>query len=146
MNHLNDLPPWMAILIATFLIIGSTLALLGSVGLVRLRSYYQRLHAPTLSYSYGTLMTILSSILMFSYLETRPVVHELVIGVFVMITAPITLLMLGRAALRRDQDAKLAHEEPVPARETLRASPAGKLIRDVKRSGHPEPSPDQPGP
>ena len=124
MNHLNDLPPWMAIVIAVFLIIGSTLALLGSVGLVRLRSYYQRLHAPTLGYSGGTALIILASMLMFSLLEGRPVIHEIVIGVFIMITSPITLLMLGRAALRRDRDAKLGHDEEVPPMLGARIPPA----------------------
>lgn len=116
MSHLNALPPVAALLIALFVVIGSSLALLGSVGLVRLKSFYQRLHAPTLSYSYGTLLIVLASMAMFSLLEKRPVVHELVIGIFMLITTPISLLMLGRAALRRDRDAKLGHDEVVPPR------------------------------
>ncbi|MFT4013589.1 MAG: monovalent cation/H(+) antiporter subunit G [Paracoccus sp. (in: a-proteobacteria)] len=116
MKHLQDLPPIAAILIAIFVVIGATLALLGSLGLVRLKSFYQRLHAPTLAYSYGTLLIVLGSMAMFSLLEDRPVVHEIIIGIFMMITTPISLLMLGRAALRRDRDAKLGHDEHVPPR------------------------------
>ncbi|WP_347266548.1 monovalent cation/H(+) antiporter subunit G [Paracoccus sp. (in: a-proteobacteria)] len=116
MRHLELLPPWAAILIAVLVVIGATLTLLGGLGLVRLRSFYQRLHAPTLGFSYGTLLIILASMLMFSLLETRAVLHELMIGIFILITAPITLLMLGRAALRRDRDARLGHDEPVPPR------------------------------
>ena len=116
MTHLHQLPPVAAVLIAIFVVLGSSLALLGSLGLVRLKSFYQRLHAPTLAYSYGTLLIILGSMAMFSLIEERPVVHEIIIGVFMMITTPITLLMLGRAALRRDRDAKLGHDEEVPAR------------------------------
>ncbi|MDO5705218.1 MAG: monovalent cation/H(+) antiporter subunit G [Paracoccus sp. (in: a-proteobacteria)] len=103
MSHLGDLPMWAAVPIAFFLILGSTLALLGSLGLVRMRQFYQRLHAPTLNTSWGTASVILASMLMFSVLDTRPILHELVIGVFVMITTPISLLLLGLAALRRDR-------------------------------------------
>ncbi|MDO5613402.1 MAG: monovalent cation/H(+) antiporter subunit G [Paracoccus sp. (in: a-proteobacteria)] len=103
MSHLNDLPLWAAVLIAIFLVIGSSLALLGSLGLVRMRHFYQRIHAPTLNTSWGTAATILASMLMFSVLNSRPIIHELVIGIFVMITTPISLLLLGLAALRRDR-------------------------------------------
>ena len=116
MRHLDLLPPWAAIIIALFVVIGATLTVLGGVGLVRLKSFYQRLHAPTLGYSYGTLLIILASMLMFTLLEGRVVIHELTIGIFIMATTPITLQMLGRAALRRDRDAKLGHDEEVPAR------------------------------
>src|SRR5690606_25796070 len=116
MMHLEQLPPWAAIIIALCVVIGATLTLLGGVGLVRLKSFYQRLHAPTLGYSYGTLPIILASMLMFSLTEQRLVVHELMIGMFILITTPITLLMLGRAALRRDRDRKLGHDEIVPPR------------------------------
>ena len=114
MRHLETLPPWAAILIAIFVMIGATMTLLGGLGIVRLKGYYQRLHAPTLGYSGGTGLIILASMLMFSLLEGRWIVHELMIGTFIMITSPITLLMLGRAALRRDRDAKLGHDEVVP--------------------------------
>lgn len=116
MRHLDQLPPAVAIIIAILVICGATLALLGSLGLLRLKSFYQRLHAPTLAYSYGTFLIVIGSMAMFSLLESRPVVHELVIGVFMLITTPVTLLMLGRAALRRDRDAKLGHDEVVPPR------------------------------
>ncbi|MTH35115.1 cation:proton antiporter [Paracoccus limosus] len=133
MTHLHQLPPVAAVLIAIFVVLGSSLALLGSLGLVRLKSFYQRLHAPTLAYSYGTLLIILGSMAMFSLIEERPVVHEIIIGVFMMITTPITLLMLGRASLRRDRDAKLGHDERVPPR--TRATDAAK-----------PPAPDQAAP
>lgn len=116
MRHLELLPEWAALIVALFVVVGATLTLLGGLGLVRLKSFYQRLHAPTLGYSYGTFLIVLASMLMFSLLEGRAVVHEIMIGIFIMITTPITLLMLGRAALRRDRDAKLGHDEAVPPR------------------------------
>ena len=41
--------------------------------------------------------------LFFSVLDTRPVVHELLITVFMVITTPVTLMLLARAALYRDR-------------------------------------------
>lgn len=103
MRNFDQIPLWAAILIALFLVIGSSLTLIGNLGLLRLRRFYERLHAPTLGTSWGTAATIIASMLMFSLLEGRAVLHELVIGIFVMVTTPVTLLLLGRAALRRDR-------------------------------------------
>ncbi len=41
-----DLPLWAALLVGFLILSGSVLALIGSLGLVRLRSFYQRAHAP----------------------------------------------------------------------------------------------------
>lgn len=103
MSHLDSLPWWVALPAAAFLMIGSTLALLGCIGLVRLKSFYDRIHAPTLATSWGTAAIMISSMLIFSWIGGRLVVHEFVIAAFIMITTPITLMLLGRAALYRDR-------------------------------------------
>ena len=103
MSHIESLPDWAAIVIGVFLIIGSSLALLGNIGLVRFRSFYERLHAPTLGTSWGVASIVIASMLMFSLLNARLVLHEMVIGVFMPLTTPVTLMLLGRAALRRDR-------------------------------------------
>ncbi|HNP51641.1 MAG TPA: monovalent cation/H(+) antiporter subunit G [Nitrosomonas nitrosa] len=103
MNHLADLPFWAAWLVAAFLFIGGSLTLIGSFGLYRLRSFYDRIHAPTLGTSWGTAAIVLASIICFSVLQSRPVFQEILIGIFVTITTPVTLMLLGRAALYRDR-------------------------------------------
>ena len=103
MTHLAATPLWAAILIAALLVLGSSLTLLGTIGLIRLRSFYDRLHAPTLGTSWGTAGIILASMLLFSLAKGRPVLHDLLIGVLVMVTTPVTLMLLGRAALHRDR-------------------------------------------
>lgn len=103
MNHLDDLPPVVAILIALFVAIGSILTLLGAIGLVRLPSFYDRLHSPTLGTSWGAAGILLGSMLMFSTLGSRWIVHEVFIGILIMATTPVTLMVLGRAALHRDR-------------------------------------------
>jgi multicomponent K+:H+ antiporter subunit G len=86
-----------------FLVLGSTLTLLGAFGLLRLKSFYDRIHAPTLGTSWGTAGILLASLLAWSWVQDRVFVQELVIGICVMVTTPVTLMFLGRAALHRDR-------------------------------------------
>jgi multicomponent K+:H+ antiporter subunit G len=122
MSHLEAIPLWAAILVAAFLVIGSLLTLLGTVGLVYLKSFYDRLHAPTLGTSWGTAGIVIASMLLFTMTGDRAVLHEFLIGAFVMTTTPVTLLLLGRAALQRDraeQSKELPDVAKVDFRRTL---------------------------
>ena len=103
MARAEDLPAWAALPVALLLLAGAGLALTGSLGLLRLGSFYQRVHAPTLGTTLGIGSILLGSMLFFSVLQTRLVLHELLIAVFVVITTPVTLMLLGRAALHRDR-------------------------------------------
>jgi multicomponent K+:H+ antiporter subunit G len=98
-----EVPLWAAVPIAVLLLVGAGLTLIGSLGLLRLPSFYDRIHAPTLATSWGTAGIVLASMGYFSVLGARPVLHELLIGVFVTVTTPVTLMLLGRAALFRDR-------------------------------------------
>ena len=85
------------------LFLGARSTLIGSLGLLRLRSFYERVHAPTLGTTLGTGCIVLASMIYFSVLQTRPVLHEILIVVFVTVTTPVTLMLLVRAALFRDR-------------------------------------------
>lgn len=98
-----DLPLWAALLVGFLILSGSVLALIGSLGLVRLRSFYQRAHAPGIGATLGTAFILTGSMVCFSILQSRPVVHEILIGIFITVTTPITLMLLSRAALYRDR-------------------------------------------
>ncbi|MFN6952266.1 MAG: monovalent cation/H(+) antiporter subunit G [Albidovulum sp.] len=111
MTPLESLPSWLMGLVAAFLILGSTLTLLGAFGLLHLKSFYDRLHAPTLGTSWGTAATLLASLLSWSWVQDRVILHDLVIGFCIMATTPVTLMFLGRAALHRD---RMERREGVP--------------------------------
>ena len=98
-----DLPGWAALLVALLLLAGAAFTLIGSLGLLRLRSFYDRVHSPTLGTTFGVVLIILGSMLCFSVLQTRPLVQELLIAIFVTLTTPVTLMLLARAALYRDR-------------------------------------------
>lgn len=110
----SGLPAWAALASAALLLFGAGLALIGALGLLRLKTFYERVHAPTLGTTFGAAAILLASIVYFSALAARPVLHELLIGVFLFVTAPITLLTLVRAALYRDRH---AGDPAVPAAE-----------------------------
>lgn len=103
MSQAADLPFWAAIPVALLLLLGAGLGLVGSIGLLRLRGFYERVHAPTLATTLGIGSILLASMLFFSVLQTRPVLHELLITVFMVVTTPVTLMLLARAALHRDR-------------------------------------------
>jgi multicomponent K+:H+ antiporter subunit G len=114
-----DIPLWVAVLSAAFLLLGSSLALIGTIGLARLDSFYDRIHAPTLATSWGAGGMVMGSMIFFTAAMSRPIVHEILIGFFVTVTTPVTLMMLGRATVFRDRS------EGHPDVPRLLAEPAG---------------------
>lgn len=98
-----EIPVWVAIIVSAFSIIGALLTLLGCVGLARFQDFYARIHAPTLGTSFGTIFIVMASMLYFFVSGQRPAVHELLILAFVLVTTPVTLMLLARAALHRDR-------------------------------------------
>lgn len=103
-----DLPTWAAIVIGFLVLGGSALTLVGALGLIRLPTFYARVHATTLGATAGMAAILLASMLCFSVLQTRPVVHEILIALFVTLTTPVTLILLARAAIYRDRSERMS--------------------------------------
>ncbi|HEY7383173.1 MAG TPA: monovalent cation/H(+) antiporter subunit G [Beijerinckiaceae bacterium] len=103
MNAAAEIPAWAEIVTAALVLAGAAIALIGSLGLVRLKSFYARVHPPTLGTTLGIGCIATASMVYFSASQTRPVLHEILLVVFVLATTPITLTLLVRAALFRDQ-------------------------------------------
>lgn len=100
---MNALPEWLELVIALIVLVGAAVTFLGTVGLVRWASFYQRIHAPTLGSSLGAALILLASSLYSSFALGRPVLHEVLVLLFILITTPVTLMLLARAALYRDR-------------------------------------------
>ena len=86
---------------AILVLAGAVLAFSGSLGLLTLKTFYERVHPPTMGTTLGTGLVLIGSILHFSALDGRPVLHEVLIGLFMLVNTPVTYLLLVRAALRR---------------------------------------------
>jgi len=102
-QELSAFPEWAAVLVAILVLAGAAITLVGTIGLARFATFYQRIHAPTLGTSFGAALVLLASSLYFSVATGRPVLHEILILVFVIVTTPVTLMLLARAALYRDR-------------------------------------------
>nr|WP_198148643.1 monovalent cation/H(+) antiporter subunit G [Sphingomonas sp. Y57] len=109
-----DLPLWAAIIVGALVLLGASVTLIGVIGMLRLGSFYERVHAPTLGSTMGTACILAASIICFSVLQGRPVIHEILIAVFVTLTTPVTLVLLARAALYRDRRAGAAVPSDAP--------------------------------
>ena len=95
----------MSATVAALLVLGGALlAFVGSLGLLRLRTFYERVHPPTMGTTLGTALVLAGSIVYFSALESRPVIHEILIGMLMIVNTPVTYMLLVRAALHRDED------------------------------------------
>lgn len=117
MTHAADLPAWAGLLTALLVLVGAGLTLIGAIGTLRFGSFFERVHAPTLGTSWGTGAIAFASIVCFSALGSRPVVHEILIGVLITVTTPVTLMLLARAALYRDRTEGIGG---VPSRSVMR--------------------------
>lgn len=98
----ETVPLWLGIPVVLLLLLGSMITLIGALGLYRLPNFYQRIHGPAITITFGAGCFLIASMLYFTGLEQRPVVHELLITAFVFLTAPVSAMLIMRAAVYRD--------------------------------------------
>lgn len=107
MNNMPDtlatLPVWAMLLIPALAVIGAGVTLLGSIGLLSFKNFYERVHAPTLGSTLGMTLIVFAGIIFYSLLEGRLTLKPLLIGMFLTVTTPVTLVILARAAIYRDR-------------------------------------------
>ena len=98
---MSELPAWAAVPAAILLVAAGLLAAIGALGLARLPEFFMRMHAPAMGSTLGAGCVLLASILVSSAVEGRPVLHALLITLFLVITSPVTAMLLARAAVYR---------------------------------------------
>lgn len=86
------------ILVSLFLLIGAGFALIGSLGLAWLPDFYTRLHGPTKATTLGVGGMLIASMIYFSA-KGELSLHELLITLFLFITAPVSAHLISKAAL-----------------------------------------------
>jgi multicomponent K+:H+ antiporter subunit G len=87
------------LLISLFLLIGASFALIGSIGLVRLPDFYMRLHGPAKATTLGVGGVLIGSVVFFSTRGDGISLHELLVTLFLFITAPVSAHIVAKAAL-----------------------------------------------
>jgi monovalent cation/proton antiporter, MnhG/PhaG subunit len=99
---MSEMPLWVTVPGALLLVIGGLVTLIGSLGLLRLPDLYARMHGPSMGTTIGTASVLLVSLMVSSAASERPVIHELLITMLVVMSAPVSSMMLLKAALYRD--------------------------------------------
>lgn len=89
------------IAITLLVLLGGGLVLVGSWGLVRLPSTMERLHGPTKATTLGLGALLLASVVYFQARLGLWTAHELLISLFLFITAPISANMIAKVHLHR---------------------------------------------
>jgi multicomponent K+:H+ antiporter subunit G len=102
MSGIEHLPGWAALPVALLLVLGATVILIGALGLLRLRTFYQRMHGPAITVTLGAGCLLVASMLYFTVAQSRLVIHEIIITVFILLTAPVVAMTVMRAAVYRD--------------------------------------------
>lgn len=98
--------------IISFLLVGGALlTFLGSFGIVKLPDFYARLHGPTKNTTLGLGAILVASAIYFSTTGTHLTIRELLITLFLFMTAPISAHLMAKAALHLDLEFVDRHTE-----------------------------------
>ncbi len=89
------------LVVSALIVIGASFALVGSWGLVRLPSLMERLHGPTKASTLGLGAILAGSVLWFHLVRGEWTTHELLVSVFLFMTAPISANMIAKVHLHR---------------------------------------------
>ncbi|MFN3716331.1 MAG: Na+/H+ antiporter subunit G [Thiobacillus sp.] len=87
------------ILLSLLILAGALFTFAGSLGLARLRDFYTRLHGPTKATTLGVGCLLAASAVYFSLEGGSLSLHEVLVTLFLFITAPVSAHLLAKAAL-----------------------------------------------
>jgi len=115
-------------LIAFFLIVSGIFGFVGSFGMIKLKDPMSRLHAPTKATTLGVGGVLLASILHSVLIEKHLSLHELLITLFLFLTAPITALFIAKWHIHRHEKPE---QLPDAGEDELWATHAVEQVEDV---------------
>jgi len=86
-------------IISILLLIGGSFVLVGSIGLVKMPDFFMRLHGPTKATTLGMASLLTAAMIFFSTTEAGLSVKEILISLFLLLTAPISAYMMIKSAI-----------------------------------------------
>ena len=101
MNAVAHLPGWVQGVCGALVLLGAVLALIGAVGILRLPTFFMRVHATTLASTLGAWSIAIGAALYFSFAERRLALHPLLVPALLALTVPVSTFFLMRAAVFR---------------------------------------------
>jgi multicomponent K+:H+ antiporter subunit G len=103
--------PWLELLIGACLVGGATFALIGSFGLAKFPDIFMRLHGPTKASTLGVGGVMVGALFYFSITGPGISVRELLLALFLFITAPVSAHMVAKAALHTAEMDDIGEEQ-----------------------------------
>ncbi len=94
------------IFVSILVLIGATFVLVGSIGLLKLPDFFTRLHAPTKATTLGVGAILIASTIYFSLTTSGLSLHEILIALFLFITAPISAHLMAKSAIHLKKHTK----------------------------------------
>ena len=91
------------IVVSVLVLAGGAFSLVAAIGLLRMPSFFMRMHPPAIANTLSVWSTALAAIVYFAVFAERLALYVWLIPIFLSITAPITTAMLARAALFRNR-------------------------------------------
>lgn len=114
-----------SIIAAALIVLSGIVTFTGTLGLVRLRHFYSRMHAPTLGNTLGVFCLLVAMVLIYSFVHKKFLIHPLLITALLIVTSPVTAILLMRAGIKRERNEPLtvyAPDEPgtmdLPTKDT----------------------------
>jgi multicomponent K+:H+ antiporter subunit G len=92
---------WVELPVALLLMLSGVFTLSSAVGLVRFKTFFQRMHPPALAFSFSAWCVTLASIIYFSAQGERLALNAWLIIIFLSLTVPVTTILLARTELFR---------------------------------------------
>jgi multicomponent K+:H+ antiporter subunit G len=89
----------MEIVISILVLVGAFFTLVGSIGLIKLPDFFMRLHGPTKATTLGVGSILIASTLYYLTFKGEISLHEILITLFLFITAPVSAHLMAKAAL-----------------------------------------------
>lgn len=86
-------------IISIFLLLGGFFILVGSIGLVKMPDFFMRLHGPTKATTLGMASLLIGAMIYFSSTQTGISAKEILISLFLLLTAPISAYMMIKSAI-----------------------------------------------
>ena len=96
------------IIISLLILVGAFFLFVGSLGLAKLPGLMRRLHGPTKATTLGVGSMLIASMLYFWTVEGNPSIHELLITLFLFLTAPVTAQMIAKAHILHERQEREA--------------------------------------
>ncbi|MBS7457886.1 Na+/H+ antiporter subunit G [Coralloluteibacterium stylophorae] len=114
--------------VAALLVVGGAFLFIGSLGLARLADIYQRLHGPAKATTVGIGALLVASMARHALLDEGVDLREVLVTVFLFLTAPVSAHMLARTAFALDPAAR----PPAPGEPGTSRSGKGEAVTPVQ--------------